>query len=347
MVNQIKQLLQENADIRREKDEIESKLREKMQNLESKLQVEQEQKEEIFENLHQVQQEKEKEIIEKEILKQEIIKLKEEIVKLKEKEKMKIQTSIYYKDNIAIIPSEFNIIDGIVGLGPDILLEILNEIRILRDFQQVICSCKKIYNLQNHPRFQSIKEQFKYLPIAIHNIDSTRFDFVDIDGIKKKIIKKQNGWNGISLSGVLNDGIYSIEVEFKETRVNDGALGIVRDSYDIPYGEDISISPRIDNIAVFGGSSWYNKVWHKDSRIIGNSPIQEGQIIKLEYDSNKRTLICFIDGVQQPVYINGINEKVRFLISTYYTESTITIHSFKRLSETTSGHISGEIAVQW
>ncbi|KAA6374319.1 MAG: hypothetical protein EZS28_030156 [Streblomastix strix] len=185
------------------------------------------------------------------------------------------------------------------------------------------------------------------IPIAIHNVDSTRFDFVDIDGIKKKIVKKQTGWNGISLSEVLNDGIYSIEVEFSNTQNNNGALGIVRDSYDIPDGANISISPTIDNIAIFGGSAWGNKVWHKDSRMSGNSPIYDGQIIKLEYDSNKRTLICFINGVQQPVYISGINEKVRFFISIYYTESTITIHSFKRLHAPTTGHVSGEKAVQW
>ncbi|KAA6367636.1 MAG: hypothetical protein EZS28_036837 [Streblomastix strix] len=244
-----------------------------------------------IEELHQVQQEKEREIIEKERLKSENTKLKEENIKLKEKEKQNIEK--------------------------------LKEKEELKQNQ--------------------IHEN---IPIAIHNIDSTRFDFVDIDGIKKKIVKKQTGWNGISLSEVLNDGIYSIEVEFSNTQINNGVLGIVRDSYNIPDSANISQLPIIENIGVFTGSFWDNKVWHKESRTIGNSPIQEGQIIKLEYDSNKGTLICFINGVQQPVYISGINEKVRFLISTYFTESSITIHSFKKLPAPTQGHVSGEKSVQ-
>ncbi|KAA6363052.1 MAG: hypothetical protein EZS28_041422, partial [Streblomastix strix] len=64
-------------------------------------------------------------------------------------------------------------------------------------------------------------------------------------------------------------------------------------------------------------------------------------------DSEKGTLIFFVDGVQQPVYISGIKEKVRFFICMYYAGTSCTIRSLKKLSSPTSGHVPNEKAIQW
>ncbi|KAA6371744.1 MAG: hypothetical protein EZS28_032729, partial [Streblomastix strix] len=82
-------------------------------------------------------------------------------------------------------------------------------------------------------------------------------------------------------------------------------------------------------------------------RIIGNIGFKDNQIIKAEYDSEKGTLIFFVDGVQQPVYITEIKEKVRFIIFMWHAGATCTIRSLKKLARPTTGHVANEKAVQW
>ncbi|KAA6367790.1 MAG: hypothetical protein EZS28_036683, partial [Streblomastix strix] len=52
---------------------------------------------------------------------------------------------------------------------------------------------------------------------------------------------------------------------------------------------------------------------HKEQDTYGNSSFKENQSLRLEFDSDKGTLVLFIGDVQQPVYISGIKEKVRFI----------------------------------
>ncbi|KAA6311401.1 MAG: hypothetical protein EZS28_056135, partial [Streblomastix strix] len=79
----------------------------------------------------------------------------------------------------------------------------------------------------------------------------------------------------------------------------------------------------------------------------GNVSFKDNQIIKAEYDSEKGTLIFFVDGVQQPVYIIGIKEKVKFIVFMWYAGATCTIRSLKKLTKPTSGHVANEQTVQW
>ncbi|KAA6375980.1 MAG: hypothetical protein EZS28_028492, partial [Streblomastix strix] len=66
-----------------------------------------------------------------------------------------------------------------------------------------------------------------------------------------------------------------------------------------------------------------------------------------QFDSEKGTLIFFVDGVQEPVYISGIKEKVRFFICMYYAGTSCTIRSLKKLNSPTSEHVPNEKAIQW
>ncbi|KAA6355490.1 MAG: hypothetical protein EZS28_048983, partial [Streblomastix strix] len=71
------------------------------------------------------------------------------------------------------------------------------------------------------------------------------------------------------------------------------------------------------------------------------------QILKIEFDSGKGTLHLFVDGAQQPIYISGINEKVRFVIYMCTSGSTCTLRSLKKLLTPTVGHLPNEKALQW
>ncbi|KAA6335211.1 MAG: hypothetical protein EZS28_052990, partial [Streblomastix strix] len=69
-----------------------------------------------------------------------------------------------------------------------------------------------------------------------------------------------------------------------------------------------------DHIAAFCGIGYYNTVWYKYQGTEGNDKFDDNQILRLEFDSFKETLILFIDNVQQPVYLSGIKKKVRFIV---------------------------------
>ncbi|KAA6403214.1 MAG: hypothetical protein EZS28_001263 [Streblomastix strix] len=101
-------------------------------------------------------------------------------------------------------------------------------------------------------------------------------------------------------------------------------------------------------MAIFGSKDFISgEVGYNGIRTNGNQGFIKNQIIRLEFDSFKGTLIFFLDGVQQPVYISGIKEKVRFIIYMKYPGSSCTIRSLKKLSAPTVGHVANEKSVQW
>ncbi|KAA6371366.1 MAG: hypothetical protein EZS28_033107 [Streblomastix strix] len=103
-----------------------------------------------------------------------------------------------------------------------------------------------------------------------------------------------------------------------------------------------------ENMATYAGQDWGGgTVYYIGTNKSGNKSFTDNQIIKAEYDSEKGTLIFFVDGVQQPIYITGIKEKVRFIISMYFAGATCTIRSLKKLAKPTSGHVPNEQIVQW
>lgn len=58
------------------------------------------------------------------------------------------------------VPNEYNVVNGLLGLGPDIMLEVLNEMTKLWDLLQFGSLCKKTHLLISHSRFPSILEKY-------------------------------------------------------------------------------------------------------------------------------------------------------------------------------------------
>ncbi|KAA6370263.1 MAG: hypothetical protein EZS28_034210 [Streblomastix strix] len=185
--------------------------------------------------------------------------------------------------------------------------------------------------------------------IAFINQDPTDFELSDVDVNMKRLTKKQTKHSTISLNQVLENGIWSLEAQFENSSSNPGALGIVRDTYTIPAGDvNPAQNPHAQHIAFYEGYCWYGGcVYCKGSRNDGNAMFNGNQIVRLEYDSNKGTLIFFLEDKQQPVFISGIKEKVRFIIFMYRAGSYCQIRSLKKLSAPTSGHVANEKVVQW
>ncbi|KAA6387698.1 MAG: hypothetical protein EZS28_016774, partial [Streblomastix strix] len=241
------------------------------------------------------------------------------------------------------VPSEYNVINGLLGLGEYILLEIFSELRLVSNAVQFLGVCKQTYQLMNHARFSKIIETLSY-PINIINKDSHYIKFVDIDGVQKQINKKKDDYSTISLTQVLENGIWTLETMF--LNMGGRAIGIVRDSYDIPANTDYSAYPHTYNIAAFCGGQ-VKPVWYQGQEIVGNAKFKDNQILRLEFDSFKGTLILFINNIQQPVYFSEIKMKVRFIISMNYAGSICIIRLLKKLKKPTSAHIANQKAIQW
>ncbi|KAA6368791.1 MAG: hypothetical protein EZS28_035683 [Streblomastix strix] len=169
-------------------------------------------------------------------------------------------------------------------------------------------------------------------------------EFADIDGIQKRITKKQSKYNTISLSQVMEDGIWSIESEFSN---NYASIGIVKDSFNIPVNIHPDQDPYNQNIAIYPGTGWSQNVYYKGNATSGVTAFRNNQKVRQELDLQKGTLHFFLENVQQPVFIQGIHEKVRFIFHMYYTGSTCTIRSLKKLAAPTAVQIAGEKAIQW
>ncbi|KAA6391069.1 MAG: hypothetical protein EZS28_013403 [Streblomastix strix] len=221
------------------------------------------------------------------------------------------------------VPIEFNVIGGLLGLGEYILLDVLSEIRLV-----------------------SNAVQFLDYPISIINKEPDCIELIDIDGVQKKIQKNKYYTCTISLVQVLNNGIWTMEALFQNTKGYGVAIGIVRDSYDIPARACYCYQPHTDHIAAFSGRNSPYPVWYKDKGTYGNAGFDDNQILRLEFDSFKGTLILFIDNVQQPVYFSGIKEKVRFIIYMNQDGTSCTFMSLKQLIAPTSKQIANEVDVQ-
>ncbi|KAA6365553.1 MAG: hypothetical protein EZS28_038920, partial [Streblomastix strix] len=192
---------------------------------------------------------------------------------------------------------------------------------------------------------QTLQPSQSDFPIAIINKEPDCIEFIDIDGVQKKINKKKGSDITISLVHVLDNGIWTMEAMFQNTCGD--AIGIVRDSFDIPAKADYWSSPHTYHIAAFCGKSYPYPVYYKGLGIIGNAGFDDNQILRLEFDSFKGTLILFIDNVQQPVYFSGIKEKVRFIIHMYNKGASCTIRSLKKLNTPTSKHLKNERTIKW
>ncbi|KAA6365963.1 MAG: hypothetical protein EZS28_038510 [Streblomastix strix] len=201
------------------------------------------------------------------------------------------------------VPQEYNVDGGLLDLGQDIYLDLLTEIDELSDVQQFIGVNKKTFPLQNHPRFHKSIENALY---ELDNPDQTckgvRLELVN--GLLRKAVALQdNKPCSVSLNKVLRDTIHKIEVRFDKCNslfgYMNGVVGILKANYQIPY----PCAP--------GG---YPRVFFKGNGTLGNVQFKEGQLIAMELNADVGTLHFFVDGIQQPVFVSGINEATKFYV---------------------------------
>ncbi|KAA6389426.1 MAG: hypothetical protein EZS28_015046 [Streblomastix strix] len=169
---------------------------------------------------------------------------------------------------------------------------------------------KKTFQLMKHSRFTKIIEELDY-PISVFNQDPKNAEFIDIDGVQKMLkILKQN-CHTFPLTQVLENGIWTIETIFGNSKSQFVAVGIVQDSYIIPLGAYPWEKPHNVHNAFYVCKSFSTPggIYYKGTKTAGNIGFEENQIVRLEFDSEKGTLVFFVNGLSSPTSVHIENEK--------------------------------------
>ncbi|KAA6365670.1 MAG: hypothetical protein EZS28_038803, partial [Streblomastix strix] len=88
---------------------------------------------------------------------------------------------------------------------------------------------------------------------------------------------------------------------------------------------------------------------HITQDIRGNRSYKEGQRVAVEVDMTTvpRRATFFVDDIEQPNFVIGIPEAIRFWVHTYYKSSSFTITKFERLIQSTAKGVQGSKALEW
>ncbi|KAA6387699.1 MAG: hypothetical protein EZS28_016775 [Streblomastix strix] len=156
------------------------------------------------------------------------------------------------------VPLEYNVIDGLIGLGEYIHLESMNEMDDSADVQQFIGVNKKTFQLKDHSRFQEVIQNAQ---TKLENPDPTGqgVRLERINGLLRKAVALQNVQLCISLNKIMRKGIHCLSVKFDKSNqlgyVN-GLIGICKANHKITYPCDTD--DKLNNQNMLGYTGLYD-----------------------------------------------------------------------------------------
>ncbi|KAA6377704.1 MAG: hypothetical protein EZS28_026769 [Streblomastix strix] len=238
--------------------------------------------------------------------------------------------------------SDYNVYGSLLGLGENILLEILSEMEIPQDVQQFLVLCRKTYKLLIHPRYARIIQSI----IEIRPIFIIKEQKQGRSDQNKFIHSDNDDFCTIAMNPVIREGIVKIEVIFENTDGWSRMIGIADASCSFAAGkgpwED---GNRQKTVRYYLGGY----IRHITDDAIRNQEYSDGQIIGIEVDMTTvpRKVTFFVDEVEQPNFVIGIPEAVRFWAYTFHKSSSFTVIKFERLIKSTSQGVYGSKGLQW
>ncbi|KAA6364869.1 MAG: hypothetical protein EZS28_039604, partial [Streblomastix strix] len=174
-----------------------------------------------------------------------------------------------------------------------------------------------------------------------------RVRFERIQDLNRKAVALKQGYLSVSLNKVIKDGIHRIEVRFEKSNSGGhqyGSVGIVKAGYKIPYPCNSNFDPHKQNMLEYYGGS--GKVLFKGTLTPGNVQFSDDELIAMELNADVGTLHFFVDGIQQPVFVIGIKEAVKFYFWTAKKDSSFSIVSVKKLPVPTAKTLPNEKVIQ-
>ncbi|KAA6382673.1 MAG: hypothetical protein EZS28_021799 [Streblomastix strix] len=169
-----------------------------------------------------------------------------------------------------------------------------------------------------------------------------------VDGLNRKAVALQVKEVVIPLNKEITKGIHSVSARFEKSNKYGSAnadVGIAKESFVITCPCNIDAEENYKSLLYYFGST--GKVYCKDRKIEPNSKFSDDQLITMELNADLGTLHFFVDGIQQPAFVSGIKESVKFYYLLYQKDSSVTIVSVKQLSAPTIKKLANERAIYW
>ncbi|KAA6373586.1 MAG: hypothetical protein EZS28_030888 [Streblomastix strix] len=239
---------------------------------------------------------------------------------------------------------DYNVDGGLLSLGEFIFLELLSEMELPQDVQQFLILNKKTFKLILHPRYAKIMQSiFQISPgFIIKEAQQGRSDG------NKFIHSDKDDWCTISIDPIISEGIVRIEVMNENTGGwNTRSIGIADASCSFaahkgPWND----GNRQMTVRYWGDNGGLS---HITDGTIGNQKYANGQRVAVEVDMTTvpRRATFFVEDVEQPNFVIGIPEAIRFWVFTSYKSSSFTITKFERLIQSTAKGVEGSKALQW
>ncbi|KAA6366542.1 MAG: hypothetical protein EZS28_037931 [Streblomastix strix] len=203
--------------------------------------------------------------------------------------------------------SDYNVAGSLLGLGENILLEILCEMTTIQDARQFLVVCKKIYQLMEHPRYWKIIQLINQIkPKFIIRRESQGKQ----QGMKF-IHSDENNYCTIAIDPAIKDGIVRFEVIFENSEGCERMLGIADAScfFVASFGPSDYGNDRKTVRYYYSGDLRHITIGTK-----GNESYKDGQRISAIVDmtSNPRKVVFYVDDIEQPNFVIGIPSEIRF-----------------------------------
>ncbi|KAA6377744.1 MAG: hypothetical protein EZS28_026729 [Streblomastix strix] len=240
---------------------------------------------------------------------------------------------------------EYNVEKSLIGLGPDVLMDLLNEIEYIEDAHQFVWVNKNTFALQNHNRFNKSMENKKY-PVDSTAILPTGGD-LNQQGLTFALTKGNNNASTVVFDPIISEGIAYFEGVFHNHLWFYFDIGITEPSVQYRQNEG---PQRYGNqlIRYCSGKGQIGHIYGYE--ISGNEVFKDEQHIGVEVNmtTTPRTVHFFVNDVEQPVFVSGIPDKIRFFAHIWYDYSSFELLKFEKYhTRPKSKGLPNSLALEW
>ncbi|KAA6365641.1 MAG: hypothetical protein EZS28_038832, partial [Streblomastix strix] len=229
------------------------------------------------------------------------------------------------------------------SLGENIFLELLSEMELPQDVRQFLILNKKTFKLKLHPRYARIIQSI--IQISPGFIIKEAWQGSS-DG-NKFIHSDQDQMCAIAIEPVISEGIVRIEVMFENCGGWSRIIGFADASCSFAAGRaPWNDGNREKSVRYWGLDGDLDHITYGPE---GNRGYEEGQRVAVEVDMTTvpRRATFFVDDIEQPNFVIGFPEAIRFWVYTCNESSSFTVTKFERLIQSTAKGVEGSKALEW